>query len=111
MLRKTCCLLFLLFPLLLIAQTDQDSLWIRENYTKLEQTILMRDGIKLFTAIYIPNDKTEKHPILMVRTPYSCAPYGKDFTARLWGSHWKYYARENYIIVVQDVRGRWMSEG
>lgn len=111
MLRKTCCLFFLLFPILLVAQTDQDSLWIRENYTKLEQTIPMRDGIKLFTAIYIPNDKAEKHPILMVRTPYSCAPYGKDFTARLWGSHWKYYARENYIIVVQDVRGRWMSEG
>jgi len=71
----------------------------------------MRDGIKLFTAIYIPNDKTEKHPILVTRTPYSCAPYGKEFSSRLWERHWKYYARENYIIVVQDVRGRWMSEG
>ena len=47
----------------------------------------------------------------MVRTPYSCAPYGKDFTGRLTGTHWKYYAKENYIIVMQDVRGRWMSEG
>jgi putative CocE/NonD family hydrolase len=71
----------------------------------------MRDGIKLFTAIYIPNDKSEKHPILMMRTPYSCAPYGVNFSNRLWGGHWRYYARENYIIVVQDVRGRWMSEG
>lgn len=106
-----------LLPLLLIlcravtAQTDQDSLWIRENYTKTEVNIPMRDGVKLFTALYIPNDKSEKHPILMNRTPYSCAPYGKDFTPRLWGSHWKYYCRENYIIVIQDVRGRWMSEG
>jgi hypothetical protein len=93
------------------AQTDQDSAWIKENYTKLEQYIPMRDGIKLFTAIYIPNDKSEKHPVLMMRTPYSCAPYGKEFSRRLLSSHWKYYARENYIIIVQDVRGRWMSEG
>ncbi len=93
------------------AQTDQDSAWIKENYTKLEQYIPMRDGIKLFTAIYIPNDKSEKHPLLMVRTPYSCAPYGKEFSARILSSYWKYYARENYIIIIQDVRGRWMSEG
>jgi len=104
------CLLQLLI-LVATAQTDQDSLWIRENYTKLEQYIPMRDGTRLFTAIYLPRDQSEKHPILMTRTPYSCAPYGKDFTSRLWGGHWKYYARENYIIVVQDVRGRWMSEG
>lgn len=97
---------------IVIAQSDpQDSAWIKDNYTKLEQYIPMRDGIKLFTAIYIPNDKTEKHPILVTRTPYSCAPYGKEFSSRLWERHWKYYARENYIIVVQDVRGRWMSEG
>ncbi len=110
----------LFLPLLLLlwlsfslkAQTDsQDSAWIRDNYSKLEQTIPMRDGIKLFTTVYLPNDKSEKHPILMMRTPYSCAPYGKDFSPRLLFSHWKYYARENYILVVQDVRGRWMSEG
>lgn len=103
--------LLLLLVSVVSAQTDQDSSWIRDNYTKMEQYIPMRDGIKLFTSIYLPNDKSERHPILMTRTPYSCAPYGKDFSARLWGGHWKYYARENYIIVVQDVRGRWMSEG
>lgn len=103
--------IFLLLPLACFGQTEQDSAWIRDNYTKMEQYIPMRDGIKLFTAIYLPKDKSEKHPILMVRTPYSCSPYGKDFSGRLWGGHWKYYARENYIIVVQDVRGRWMSEG
>ena len=92
------------------AQVEQDSAWIRDNYLKVEQNIPMRDGIKLFTAIYIPKDKSEKHPILITRTPYSCAPYGADFSPRLW-ERWKYYARENYIIVVQDVRGRWMSEG
>src|SRR5258706_4340481 len=109
--RTMFYLAFLLFPFISFSQTDQDSLWIRDNYTKLEQYIPMRDGIKLFTAIYLPKDLSEKHPILMTRTPYSCAPYGKDFTSRLWSGHWKYYARENYIIVIQDVRGRWMSEG
>lgn len=93
------------------AQTDQDSAWIKDNYTKQELQVPMRDGIKLFTAVYMPKDKSEKHPILMVRTPYSCAPYGKEFSSRVLSTHWKYYCRENYIIVIQDVRGRWMSEG
>lgn len=104
-------LLFLSISLSVVAQTDQDSAWIKENYTKQELMIPMRDGIKLFTAVYLPNDKSEKHPILMNRTPYSCAPYGKEFSNRLLSSHWKYYCRENYIIVIQDVRGKWMSEG
>ena len=104
-------LLLVLFASVVTAQNEQDSAWIKDNYTKLEQYIPMQDGIRLHTAIYIPNDKSEKHPVLMMRTPYSCAPYGKDFSSRLWGGHWRYYARENYIIVVQDVRGRWMSEG
>jgi len=111
MLRKLLLPPFLFSFVLLKAQTDQDSLWIRENYTKKEIYIPMRDGVKLFTAVYTPKDMSEKHPILMNRTPYSCAPYGADFSGRLTGSHWKYYCRENYIIVIQDVRGRWMSEG
>ncbi len=103
--------LLILCVSVVFAQNEQDSAWIRDNYTKLEQYIPMRDGIKLFTSIYIPNDKSEKHPVLMMRTPYSSSPYGKDFSTRLWSGHWRYYARENYIIIVQDVRGKWMSEG
>lgn len=111
MLRKLLLLLFLFPFITTYAQTDQDSLWIMENYTKKEVYIPMRDGIKLFTSIYEPKDKSEKHPILMMRTPYSCAPYGDAFSQRLISTHWKYYCRENYIMVIQDVRGRWMSEG
>ena len=71
----------------------------------------MRDGVKLFTSIYIPKDTTAAHPILMTRTPYSCAPYGeKNFNSDYWNTYLKEYLRENYIIVTQDVRGRWMSE-
>ena len=111
MLRKLLLVSFLFSFIFTTAQTDQDSAWVRENYTKKEIYITMRHGIKLFTAVYEPKDMSEKHPILMVRTPYSCAPYGADFSGRLTGTHWKYYCRENYIIVLQDVRGRWMSEG
>ncbi|HET9826391.1 MAG TPA: CocE/NonD family hydrolase [Chitinophagaceae bacterium] len=113
--RLLCALL--LFPLFVPGFTQnnptaQDSAWIRENYTKKEVYIPMRDGIRLFTAVYLPREVSEKHPILMTRTPYSCSPYGEqNFTSNLWIRHWRYYARENYIIVIQDVRGRWMSEG
>jgi uncharacterized protein len=54
-----------------------NAVYFKENYTKKEVYIPMRDGVKLFTAIYTPKDATEKHPILMTRTPYSCAPYGE----------------------------------
>jgi len=91
--------------------TSQDSAWIRENYYKIEKYIPMRDGIKLFTSIYIPKDTTERHPILMTRTPYSCAPYGLDKWPNAAAGFQRYYYREGYIIVTQDVRGRWMSEG
>src|SRR5439155_16551087 len=117
--RKSLFSLFLFsFSVISFAQSNpiaigsQDSAWIRDNYTKKEVYITMRDGIRLFTAVYSPKDVTEKHPILMTRTPYSCAPYGEqNFTSNLWTRHWRFYARENYIMVIQDVRGRWMSEG
>ena len=93
-----------------IAQ-NADSVWIVNNYTKMETYISMRDGIRLFTSIYIPKDNSEKHPILITRTPYSCAPYGENIFRDFWDSYTKEYFKEGYIMVIQDVRGRWMSEG
>ena len=105
-------LLLLCLSFLSFAQTNTlDSAWIRDNYTKVERMIPMRDGIKLFTAIYIPKDTTEKHPILLRRTPYSSAPYGENNFPDVWNSYHRLYFRENYIVVVQDVRGKFMSEG
>ncbi|MFT3705059.1 MAG: CocE/NonD family hydrolase [Agriterribacter sp.] len=89
----------------------QDSAWIRNNYYKKEVYIPMRDGVKLFTSLYIPKDNAEKHPILITRTPYSCAPYGENEFSDFWGGHYKSYMKEKYIMVIQDVRGTWMSEG
>src|SRR5436190_13025670 len=51
--------------------------YIQKNYDKREVLIPMRDGVKLFTAIYEPKDK-DKYPILLNRTPYTVRPYGKD---------------------------------
>src|SRR5437764_11039550 len=87
-----------------------DSTWVVSNYTKKEVYISMRDGKKLFTAVYIPKDTSEAHPFLMERTPYSCAPYGEHNFLPVWSSYIKEYFKENYIMVMQDIRGRWMSE-
>jgi putative CocE/NonD family hydrolase len=89
--------------------------YIRENYKKREVMIPMRDGVKLFTSIYYPEKDSEKYPILLQRTPYSVAPYGKgkdgkDQYKPALGPDFL-FAREGYIFVYQDVRGRWMSEG
>ncbi|MEO9021975.1 MAG: CocE/NonD family hydrolase [Ginsengibacter sp.] len=101
---------FLLFSFSSFAQ-DADSTWFVNNYTKIEQYIPMRDGVKLFTSIYIPKDQRSKHPFLMTRTPYSCAPYGTDNFMAIWHSYKIKYAKEGFIFVTQDVRGRFMSEG
>ena len=104
--------LFLSISFLKITAQNKDSVWVRENYYKIESMLPMRDGSKLFTAFYIPKDSSTKHPILFKRTPYTCAPYGEDkFNAALYNTYWINYLKEGYIIAIQDVRGKWMSEG
>jgi putative CocE/NonD family hydrolase len=84
---------------------------LRARYTKREVMIPMRDGVKLFTSIYLPKDTTRLHPIIFTRTPYSVAPYGPDRFSAFLGNQLRAFAREGYIIVRQDVRGRYLSEG
>ncbi len=84
--------------------------YIGDNYTKREVSIPVRDSVKLFTSIYEPKDKTRKYPILLNRTPYTVSPYGADKFKTSLGPD-DLFAREGYIFVYQDVRGRWMSEG
>lgn len=84
--------------------------YVQENYTKTETYITMRDGVKLFTAIYSPKDKGQTYPILMQRTPYSARPYGEDKFKKNVAPN-KHLMEEGNIVVYQDVRGRWMSEG
>ena len=52
--------------------------YIKAHYTKYEYRIPMRDGVRLFTAVYVPKDDSQTYPILLTRTPYSVGPYGAD---------------------------------
>lgn len=80
------------------------------SYTKYEYRIAMRDGVRLFTSVYVPKDDSKQYPILMMRTPYSVDPYGVDKYKDNLGPS-PAFGKEGYIFVYQDVRGRWMSEG
>jgi putative CocE/NonD family hydrolase len=100
----------LLFVSQLLHAQVSDSAYVREHYTKIERQIPMRDGVKLFTAIYLPKDNAKKYPFLINRTPYTVAPYGQD-KYKLSLGNFPGMMREGFIFVYQDVRGKWMSEG
>ena len=105
---KNFTLLFIaFFSLQLVAQSEYK---VEEHYTKKEVDIEMRDGIKLHTTIYSPKDTSQEYPIIMQRTPYSSKPYGEgEFRSKIGPN--EFLMKEGNIIVYQDVRGRWMSEG
>ncbi|MFN2261310.1 MAG: CocE/NonD family hydrolase [Psychroflexus sp.] len=83
---------------------------VKANYDKQEVEIEMRDGVKLHTTIYSPKDTSKSYPIIMQRTPYNSRPYGEDKFRSQIGPN-KFLMKQGNIIVYQDVRGRWMSEG
>ena len=86
-----------------------DQNWLEDNYSKREVMIEMRDGVDLFTVIYEPLN-AENRPVIMTRTPYSCFPYGDGWKGDLT-EYMQEFLKNEYIIVFQDVRGRYMSEG
>jgi hypothetical protein len=112
--RRLLCLLALLIAPVAAARPaaaqDVDSLWVAEHYTKIDTLIPMRDGVRLYTAIYLPRDRSKPHPIILRRTPYSVGRYGNTRYNQAGGT-WATFQRLGYIMVLQDVRGRWMSEG
>jgi len=83
---------------------------VKEHYTKYEYRIPMRDGVRLFTSVYIPKDMSHSYPFLIDRTPYSVGPYGVDLYRMQLGPS-PDFDKSGYIFVFQDVRGRYMSEG
>ena len=84
--------------------------WVKANYTKYEYRVPMRDGVKLFTSVYLPKDPSQTWPMMLMRTPYGVAPYGVDQYRDQMGTN-PWLARDKYIFVFQDVRGTRMSEG
>ena len=91
----------------------QDSTFVRQHYTKLDRQVTMRDGVKLYTVIYVPKDASAatQYPFLMTRTPYSAGPYGEQKYRTRGPGPSRELSQEQYIFVYQDVRGRYMSEG
>lgn len=69
--------------------------------------IPMRDGVRLYSQIYAPAEASEKLPILLLRTPYGT---GQLNAARMAASLPELMA-DGYIVVTQDIRGRFKSEG
>ena len=83
---------------------------VRATYTKYEYLVPMRDGARLFTAVYVPKDASQKYPFLITRTPYSVSPYGVDQYPSALGPS-EHFQKDGFIFVYQDARGRYMSEG
>lgn len=84
--------------------------YVKAHYTKYDYRIPMRDGVRLFTSVYVPKDTRERYPIMMERTPYSVSPYGIDNYPRILGPS-ELFTKEGFIFAYQDVRGRYLSEG
>ncbi|WP_435017650.1 CocE/NonD family hydrolase [Tundrisphaera sp. TA3] len=109
--RGSTGLLMALFACLVPGQAGAQGLeYVKAHYTKFEYRIPMRDGVRLFTAVYVPKDGAGPYPILLNRTPYSVRPYGVDQSKSDLGPS-PAFGRSGYIFAYQDVRGRWMSEG
>jgi len=83
---------------------------LKKKYNKQEIYITARDGIRLFTSVYTPKDSSSDHPILLTRTPYNIEPGGPE-SFNFYMQIYTRYVEGNYIMVFQDVRGRYMSEG
>ena len=107
--KNSACFVFLLLCFT-IANSQQDSFTL---YKKTTAMIPMRDGVKLFTVIMTPVGATKPLPVLMQRTPYGAdLPVEEDGTMDF--SVIPYFgnmAKEGYIFVVQDIRGKYKSEG
>jgi putative CocE/NonD family hydrolase len=89
---------------------DATVAWLAEHYTKFEHRIPMRDGVRLFTRVYVPKDDTQAWPIVLTRTPYALKPYGTSSYGDPSGTM-EVLAKDRFILVTQDVRGRFASEG
>jgi putative CocE/NonD family hydrolase len=110
--RRSILCLAGLFPLLssAVAAQDADDAYVRVHYDKREELVPMRDGVRLFTAIYTPKEADGPLPILLFRTPYGVGPYGPEAYRAPLGPNGT-FTREGFIFAYQDVRGRMMSEG
>ncbi len=93
-------------------ETAEQGFDLAAHYVKTEHMIPMRDGVQLYTAIYSPKDASTPFPFLLYRTPYSVQDYGADnFPDPKRMAPSEAFLGDGYIIVKQDIRGTYQSEG
>ena len=105
--RRLLAVSLLLLPSLVRAQATTEASLV---FDKIEAMVPMRDGMRLNTEIYVPKNTTEKLPILLTRTPYGL-PHDKKGFSSAFGHTYAELAKDGYIFVFQDIRGRAKSEG
>jgi len=88
-------------------KTEDSKLKTASSFTGTETMIPMRDGVRLYTQIYAPTQVAERLPILLLRTPYGIGQLNPERLVTLLPE----LTSEGYIIVLQDIRGRFKSEG
>ncbi len=77
------------------------------QFDRTEARVPMRDGTKLFTTLHVPKDAKEPLPIIFLRTPYGI----DGRTEKLLQNYFKELAEDGYAFALQDIRGRFKSEG
>ena len=96
------------------AADARDDEFYKSHYAKHEYRVAMRDGVKLYTVVYTPVagqfEDAGPYPFLMTRTPYSCGNYDNPVVQPRVTQN-AAILHSGYILVCQDVRGRWESEG
>jgi len=107
-LRALCLFFFALTPGCGQVQVPVDS---NRAYRKIQAMVPMRDGVRLNTEIYVPQTVPGPWPFLITRTPYGIQQDESGFSRQLSSSYYQTLARDGYIMVFQDIRGRYKSEG
>ncbi|MEO8448361.1 MAG: CocE/NonD family hydrolase [Gemmatimonadota bacterium] len=85
---------------------------LKDRFEKRDVMIPTRDGVQLHTEIYIPKAASGPMPFMLTRTPYGVEnSHGPDGYSGLLSSEYEDLANDGYIIVLQDIRGRFTSTG
>jgi len=101
----SCRVLLMLICLTTVAQIHGQT--SKDIFTRSEEMIPMRDGVRLHTRVYTPTGTAEKLPILLLRTPYGIG----DLSSAQLAAALPELTADAYVIVQQDIRGRFKSEG
>ena len=96
--RDRNSVLFLLIVFLKLAVSCTNP--VQQSFKSI--MIPLRDGTNLATDLYFPSTKSDTYPIILMRTPYN---------KKLLKEYGEFYSKQGYVTAIQDVRGKYGSEG